>query len=434
MDPRSSQARLDRRSLLQVGVFAGLSLGDFLRARAQDAASPVPARTARADALIHIHLPGGMAHQDSFDPKPYSPVEYRGSVEVVGTNVPGVQFARSLGRCAQIADRLVVVRSFSHGEAAHERGEHNMLTGYRPSPAVVYPSFGSVIAEELGPQKSLPPYACVPQQTSVYQGTGYLSASFAPFSIGADPASGGFVVRDLDLPEGVDEPRFARRKSLLEAVDTHFRAREKADALDAMDEFYARAYDLLSSSEARRAFRLAEEPDPVRDEYGRHTLGQSLLLARRLVEAGVRAVGVTSGGWDLHQRIQEGMNALLPTLDQALATLIIDLERRGLLDRTLVLVTTEFGRTPKINKDGGRDHWPGAFSVVLAGGGVKRGLALGATDPTATEVAEAKVGPEDLGRTLFTLLGIDPDHVLLAGGNRPIRLVNGGRLLEEILA
>ena len=415
-----------------MGAFAGLGLSELLRSRAYAASSGAP--PARADALIHLHLGGGMAHQDSFDPKPMAPVDYRGGVEVVGTSLPGVQFARGLSRCAAIADRLVIVRSFSHGEAAHERGEHNMLTGYRPSPAVVYPSFGSVVAEELGPQKSLPPYVCVPQTASVYQGTGYLSASYAPFSIGADPAGQGFVVRDLDLPEGVDETRFTRRKSLLEAVDARFRERERSDALNAMDEFYARAYDLLASSDARRAFALSEEPDAVRDEYGRHTLGQSLLLARRLVAAGVRTVGVAQGGWDMHQRIQESMNSLLPVLDQAFAALVVDLERTGLLDRTLVLLTTEFGRTPKLNKDGGRDHWPGAFSIVLAGGGLRRGLVHGSTDPTATEVSDAMVGPEDLARTLFTLLGVDPDRALLAGGNRPIRLVNGGRMLTEIVS
>ncbi len=430
MGHRLNGARSTRRGFLQAGVFAGLGLGELLRSQAL-AATDSPAR---ADALVHLHLGGGMAHQDSFDPKPMAPVDYRGGLEVVGTSLPGVQFARGLSRCAQIADRLVIVRSFSHGEAAHERGEHNMLTGYRPSPAVVYPSFGSVVSEELGPQKSLPPYVCVPQVGSTYQGTGYLSASYAPFSIGADPAGEGFVVRDLDMPEGVDEARFTRRKSLLEAVDAHFLERERSDALDAMDQFYARAYDLLASSEARRAFALAEEPDAVRDEYGRHTLGQSLLLARRLVAAGVRTVGVTHGGWDMHQRIQESMSSLLPVLDRAFATLIVDLERTGLLDRTLVLLTTEFGRTPKLNRDGGRDHWPGAFSVVLAGGGLRRGMVHGATDPTATEVADARVGPEDLARTLFTQLGIDPERVLLAGGNRPIRLVNGGRLLTEIVA
>ncbi|QOJ18178.1 MAG: DUF1501 domain-containing protein [Phycisphaeraceae bacterium] len=440
----TGNACCDRRSFLRVGTLGGfgtllgLGLPEFLRLEAiasafQDSAGRAAAGP-RAKSVIHIFLPGGMAHQDTFDPKPYSPVEYRGGMEAIATTIDGVQFGRQLPRIAQIADRMTIIRSFTHGEAAHERGTHNMFTGYRPSPAIVYPSMGSVVSHELGGRNNLPPYVCVPSQPTTYAGSGYLSSSYAPFSVGSDPAAREFIVRDLNLPNGVDEARFTRRRRLLDAVNAHFEQREKSDDLDAMDSFYARAYDLLASPEAREAFNLGAEPDAMRDGYGRNQAGQRMLLARRLVEAGVRFVSLTYGGWDMHQNILEGLNSQLPPFDQALAALIGDLEARGLLDSTLVMVTTEFGRTPRLNPDGGRDHWPRVFSIALAGGGVKRGLAYGRSDATAAEPDSDPVGPEDLARTMFTLLGIDPDKRLMAPGDRPIDIVRHGRVLTEILA
>lgn len=424
-----------RRCFLKVGALAGLGLGELLRLRDAFATAP-SARTAEpaAQSIINVFLPGGMAHQDTFDPKPYAPIEYRGSTETIGTALPGIRFGSRLPQIAKIADRISVIRSFSHGEAAHERGVHNMFTGYRPSPAIVYPSMGSIVAHEQGPRNDLPAYVCVPNAPNVYAGTGYLSASFAPFSVGSDPARGDFIVRDLDLPAGVDESRFTRRRRLLDAVNEHFRAKEQSDDLDAMDTFYQRAYDMLSSQSAREAFNLSAEPDAVRDAYGRNQAGQRMLLARRLVEAGVRFVTLSYGGWDMHANINDGLNNQLPPFDQAYATLIRDLDSRGLLGSTLVLVTTEFGRTPKINPDGGRDHWPRVFSVALAGGGVKRGYVHGSSDATAAEVEENPVGPEDLARTVFTQLGIDADKALMAPGNRPVRIVKSGRLLTELIA
>ena len=434
-----------RRNFLAIGALAGLGLDDFLRIQATFASadavggpdsegSPVISpRAARAKSVINIFLPGGMAHQDTFDPKPYAPVEYRGATQTIDTAIPGVRFGSQLRQTAAIADKITVVRSFWHGEAAHERGVHNMFTGYRPSPALVYPSMGSVVAHEHGPRHNLPAYVCVPNAPNVYAGTGYLSSSFAPFGVGSDPASRNFVVRDLELPGGVDEARFTRRRRLLDAVNAHFRAKEESDAIDAMDTFYQRAYELLSAKEAREAFNLAAEPDAIRDEYGRNAAGQRMLLARRLVEAGVRFVTLTYGSWDMHRRIDEGMQSQLPAFDQGYATLIQDLDRRGLLDETLVLVTTEFGRTPKVNPDGGRDHWPRVFSIILAGGGIKRGLVHGASDATAGEVDVAGMGPEDLAATTFTLLGIDPDKRLIAPGDRPINIVRGGRVMTELI-
>lgn len=418
-----------RRDFMRTGV-AGLGLSNLGLAgalRRDEEEAPTP----RADAVIQIHLPGGMAHQESFDPKPYAPKVYRGEVRAINTKLPGVQFANHLAQTAKIADRITVVRSITHGEAAHERGTHNMLTGYRPSPAVVYPSMGSVVASQLGPRENLPPYVCVPNAPGPYGGTGYLSASYAPFSLGDDPASARFRVRDLDLPGGVDEARFARRRKMLDVVGASFG--EGEDGVEAMGSFYSSAYEMLASEEAKAAFRIDQETDKVRDEYGRNQSGQRLLMARRLVEAGVRYVTVSVGGWDHHEQIARRVGEQLRPLDQAFAMLIRDLDERGLLDRTLVILTTEFGRTPKINQTGGRDHWPGVFSMAMAGGGVKRGYVHGSSDTTATAVESKGVTPEDMARTVYTLIGINPDKELLSGGNRPLRLVKGGRILRDLL-
>jgi hypothetical protein len=352
----------------------------------------------------------------------------------VKTKIDGEVFSETLAKTAQVADKLTVIRSMTHGEAAHERGTHNMFTGYRPSPALQYPSMGSVVSHEFGPRNNLPPYVCVPSMPNVYAGTGYLSSSFSPFSLGADPAAGGFRVQDLNLPGGIDDSRFATRRHVLEAVNEHFAKKEKADGLAAMDTFYERAYSLLSSQKAREAFNIAAEPAPIRDEYGRNEAGQRMLMARRLVEAGVRFVALSYGSWDLHFNIAPNMRAQMPAFDQGFAALIRDLDRRGLLDRTLVMVSSEFGRTPKINKDAGRDHWPKVFSVVLAGGGTKKGLVFGASNATATEPERDPIGPEDLATTIYHQLGIVADKELMAPGNRPIEIVDGGKVRTELLA
>ena len=352
----------------------------------------------------------------------------------VQTVLSGVHFNEKLARTAKIADRITVVRSMSHGEAAHERGTHNMFTGYRPSPALSYPSFGSVIAHELGPRDNLPPYVCYPSLPANEAGAGYLGSAFGAFALGADPASPGFSVRDLALPGGVDEKRFATRQRLRDVVGRHFQRMDEHPNISAMDEFYRRAYDLVGSARARAAFDIAAEPAAVRDAYGRNEAGQRMLLARRLVESGVRLVTLSYGGWDMHARITDGMTKSLPAFDQAFATLITDLERRGLLESTLVMVSSEFGRTPKINKDAGRDHWPKVFSIVLAGGGIKRGLVHGKSDAIAAEPADSPVGVEDLATTIYHCLGIVADKELIAPGNRPVEIVDGGRVRTELLA
>ncbi len=428
--------RPDRREFLTVGAlgFLGFGLADLLASegvRAEDKAAAAP----KAKSIIHIFLPGGMAHQESFDPKPYAPLEYRGSFGTVKTKIPGEVFCESMPQTAQIADKITVVRSMTHGEAAHERGTHNMFTGYRPSPAIQYPSLGSVVSHEYGPRANLPPYVCIPNQPNPYAGPGYMSSSFGPFGLGADPASGGFRVLDLSLPSGVDEARFLRRRSALEAVNEHFAAAEKkSDAIAAMGTFYGRAYNLISSQKAREAFNIDAEPANIRDEYGRNEAGQRLLMARRLIAAGVRVVSVVYGGWDFHVQIVPATRQMMPPLDQALAALVRDLDRTGLLKETIIMLSSEFGRTPKINKDAGRDHWPKVFSVVLAGGGFKAGCIFGSSNATAAEPDSEPIEPADLFATVYHLLGIDFHKRLMAPGNRPIDIVRGGKVRGNLLA
>src|SRR5437867_3332014 len=398
---------LDRRNFLHVGFVGGLGLTLDQYFRLQSAQGAEPANKPKAEACIHIFMPGGMAHQESWDPKPFAPIEYRGEMASIPTKIPGINFNECLKQTAQLADKIAVCRSMTHGEAAHERGTHNMFTGYRPSPALQFPSFGSVISHEFGPRNNLPPYVCIPSQPSTYAGPGYLSSAFAPFSLGSDPANPGFTVQDLTLPGGVDEKRFTTRKSMLEAVNDHFAAKEKADGLEAMDTFYQRAFNLIRSQKAREAFNINAEPAKLRDEYGRNAAGQRLLLARRLVEAGVRFVSLTYGGWDLHSGIKGGTLSQLPQFDQGFAALIRDLDRRGLLDATLLMISSEFGRTPKINATAGRDHWPKVFRVVLAGGGIKKGFIYGTSDATATEPEDDPLTVEDLAMTVYRQIGSD---------------------------
>ncbi len=428
---------LNRRDFMTVGAIGGLGLSlptFFQLQQLQAAENPSALKEGSAKSVIYIFLPGGMAHQESFDPKPFAPVEYRGPFGSIETNLPGVRINEHLKQTAKIADKITICRSMTHGEAAHERGTHNMFTGYKPSPALVYPSFGSVVAHEFGPRADLPPYVCIPSLPNIYAGTGYLSSSFGAFSLGDDPARQGFQVRDLQRPADVDDNRSGTRRKMLDIVNDHFRKLEKSDALDAVDTNYQRAYALISSQKAREAFDIDKEPAAVRDEYGRNEAGARMLLARRLVEAGVRFVTLTYAGWDHHDNIAGAMGGQIPVFDQAFATLIRDLDRRKLLDSTMVCVTTEFGRTPKINGTGGRDHWPKVFSVVMAGGGIARGKVYGSSDATAAEPQDDPLTVEDFATTLYHCLGIGEDRKLMAPGDRPVRIVRDGQVVRGILA
>jgi len=428
--------RATRRDFLHVGFAGGigLTLAEFFKLQtAQADIKQYESKEGTAKSMIFIYMPGGMCHQETFDPKPYAPIEYRGPLNSINTNVDGVRVSEYLKQTAQVADKIAICRSMTHGEAAHERGTHNMFTGYRPSPALQFPSMGSVITHEFAPRNNLPQYVCIPSQPNTFAGTGYLSSSFAPFSLGSDPASGSFTVRDLKLPGGVDDKRFTRRRRVLDAVNDHFLSKEKADSLDAVDSFYQRAYSMVSSQKAREAFNINAEPAKIRDEYGRNSAGARMLLARRLCEAGARFVTLTYGGWDMHTNIAGGIRGQLPPFDQAFAALIRDLDRRGMLKDTLVAVASEFGRTPKINGSAGRDHWPKVFSVILAGGGIKGGQVYGSSNATASEPEENALNVEDWATTIYHCLGITADKELMAPGDRPIEIVKGGKVRKALL-
>ena len=422
---------ISRRQLLRVGVGSclSLSLGESLSMQAEEsAAAPV----AKAKSVIHIFLPGALGQHESWDPKPDAAAEYRGEFGAIGTKVPGMQLCELLSKTAGVADKLTLLRGVWHTESAHERGQMTMLTGWRPSPAVMYPSMGSIVSHELGSLKDLPPFVSIPS-TPAQAGTGYLSPTFGAFSVGGDPSKPGFTVQDLALPPGVDQPRFDTRRSLKDVVDAHYAHLARSGAIEPMGKFYQNAYSMILSPVAREAFNLKAEADGVRDGYGQNLAGQGLLMARRLVAAGVRFVTVSYGSWDHHQNLKKGVTDQLPQFDQAYAALIADLSASGMLDETLVVVSTDFGRTPKMNSAGGRDHWAKCFSVALAGGGVKRGLVHGVSDATGAEPMEGAVAAEDLAATIFHLMGISPEKRLMAMGTRPIA-INGGKVVQDILA
>lgn len=441
---RSHFQRTTRRDLLRAGWLGGvgLTLGGLFRLQASAAEKPGPKVEAKARSVIHIYLQGGFAHMDSFDPKPDAPLEYRGILGTVDTTLPGVQFSSHMQETAKVADKLTIVRGMTHTEVDHSRGEHSMFTGYRPSPALVYPSMGSVVAHEQGPREATPPYVCVPTQGSQFLGSGYLSNACGPFALGTDPARPGFAVRDLSRPDGVNEERFESRKSWKELVDGHFKQIEQDDSLATMDSFYQRAYDLLASPKARDAFSLKGETEATKDLYGfkpfgpvlRPSAGARFLIARRLIEAGVRFVTCTYGAWDTHSYHYRSIETQMPDLDKAFAGLITDLDQRGLLDSTLVMVTSEFGRTPKVNAGGGRDHWPRVFSIVMAGGGIKRGQVYGSSDGLAAEPASNALSVEDYASTVYHTLGIDARKDLMSPGNRPQQIVMNGKVVRGLLA
>jgi hypothetical protein len=443
----------NRRSFIQVGLLGGmgLSLPDLFRMRAnagvvRSATDAGKRPEGKAKSVIQIIFPGGLAHQESWDPKPEAPIEYRGPMGVVKTKIPGIVFSENLSRTAQIADKITVVRSITGRIPDHAQATYQMFTGYLPTPAILHPAMGSVVSHEFGPKNNLPAYVGVPNVPPA-GGTGYLSSKYGAFELGADPGQKNFQVRDISLPKGVDELRFDRRKSAREALEDHFRQVESNPVeLDAMGEFYQQAYKLISSPEARKAFSLEGESDAMTALYGEYKnprngqpfgIGRQLMLARRLVEAGVRLVTVMYGGsegWDNHTRIKEAVGNGMPAFDHAFAGLVTDLDQRGLLDSTLVMCTSEFGRTPKINENAGRDHWARVYSYAMAGGGVGRGQIYGASNATASEPDSDPVTVEDFLSTVYHQLGVNAEDRLMAPGGRPIDIVRGGKVVEGLLA
>lgn len=419
---------MNRNEFIRIGALGAFSLPMMLKAQSHE-------KEPKAKSVIQIYLPGGMAHQDTWDYKIAGSPEYRGPFEGIKTKIADVYFGSLLKETAKISDNITVIHSMTHGEAAHERGMHNMLTGYRPSPALKYPSFGSIISHELGNRNKLPSYVIVPNAFSPENGSGYLSTQYGPFAIGSNPEDPSFSVRDLNVSAGVTDKIFNRRRTLLGAVDHHFKTAESnVDAVNAMDSFYNQAYSMVTSQQAREAFDLTKESEKTKDMYGRNAAGMRLLLTRRLIEAGVRMVTVSYGSWDHHSNLKTAMESNMVNFDKAYAALITDLKQRGLLDSTLVMISSEFGRTPKINNTNGRDHWPRVFSSVLAGGGIKAGFVYGKSDALAAEPEDNPVTPEQIAATLFDLVGIDPHKKIMTPDLRPVEISYNSQLIKEIIA
>lgn len=431
---------IDRRGFLRAGSLAGLSLAQLLRLEQAQAA----AQAQEGVNCIFIFIIGGMAHQDMWDPKPEAPAEMRSEFAPIATAVPGMQVTDILPHVAKVTDKLAILRSLTHSDPDHTAGYHVMMTGQHPGTGGnfnrnvvnnnVHPSFGSMVARLGKSSSSVPPYISIPNFLNS-GGPAFLGASCAPFVIEADPASPEFSVRDIVLPEGVTSERSIRRQEALRRISAVEKQAEHASKQgQSLDVFQQKAYSLMTSAQAKSAFDIGREEERVREEYGMTSLGQCCLMARRLVEAGCRFVSIENGHWDTHRKNAESLRDLLvPALDQALAALLTDLDRRGLLDSTLVVLTTEFGRTPRINQMAGRDHWPGAFSTVMAGAGIKPGQIVGATDKIASTVIDRPIVPADMAATILSVLGIDPHTILHTPVGRPIELAAGGQVIRELL-
>jgi hypothetical protein len=427
---------LTRRGLLRVGVLGltGLTLADRLRLRASAAEEGRPAKDT---AVILIWMGGGPSHIDTYDPKPDAPAEFRGEFKPIDTSVPGIQVAEHLPLQARHMDKMAVVRSATHTNAGHGMGAHWMLTGYLPTldnNDNQNPSCGSIAARMRGAGRSgLPAYVGLPDRGPC-SGAAYLGAAYNPFAPGGDPNDENFQVRDLRLPARVDLDRFRDRRALHHDLDTLRRDLDTRGASEGYDRFYRDAVEIVTGAACREAFDLGKEDPRLRDRYGRDTWGQSAILARRLVEAGVTFVSLDVGGWDTHvNNFQEMKGNLLPRYDRALAALVEDLHDRRLAERVLVVAFGEFGRTPRINEQAGRDHWPGAMSVVFAGGGLKMGQVVGASDSKGEGPKVRAVGPQDVLATIYHVLGIDHGHVFYDGGGRPIPILGEGRPIEELI-
>ncbi len=435
-----------RRDLLRAGVLSawGFGLADLLRLRARAAGEADAYGShdppARARACILIWLAGGPSHLDTFDPKPDAPPDVRGEFNPIDTSVPGVQISEVFPELARFMDRATLIRSVTSPEAEHDRATHHLMTGYRPSPALVYPSYGSVTARIRGfGTSTLPPYVAVPDAPA-FATSGYLTPAFDPFVVGGDPNQGNFRVRDLTPPDRLTLERLLRRRKMVETLDQFAHDVPETALTTSRDSFAEQAYDLLTSNAAQSAFQIDAESDATRERYGRTPIGQACLLARRLVDAGVAFVTVTDRGggsavaWDTHvQNFPTIRDQLAPPIDRGVAALIGDLEARGMLESTLVVMMGEFGRTPKINGNAGRDHHGRANSILMAGGGMPRGAVIGQTDETGDSPIDRPITPSDLAASLFFALGIDPERRLATPDGQPIRLVKSGRPLPELM-
>lgn len=438
--PRRGCDRIARRHALRLGasgLIGGMTLPRLLELQAKAGT----AREAKAKSCIFLFLEGGPPHQDMWDPKPDAPEEIRGPFRPIRTNVPGTIVTDQLPLCANIADKYTILRSHSHRDNGHTTGYHYVMTGYKPNFADgdnpvpnndFYPSIGSVVSRELGPRGTLPAYINLPHPMAA-GGPGFYGAEYAPFVIEADPSQPDFEVKDLSPPGQLSPERLGLRRKLLAGVDQLQRQRDQGPA-NAMSTYYDKAFNLITSPEAKLAFDIHREPDQVRDAYGRNQFGQCALLARRLVEAGCRFVGVDAPGWDVHFNCFPSLQTdLIPYADRAFSALITDLEQRGLLDETLVVMMGEMGRTPRVNAQAGRDHWSMAQTIIFAGGGTRPGQVIGATDEQAAAPITEPIGVSDLLATLSTLMGIDPTKTYYSPLGRPVPIVDGGKLIRELV-
>lgn len=432
---------LARRDFLKVGTAGmfgmGLGLPELLARQAQAGA------TSKSDvSLIILFLKGGLSTIDTLDMKPGAPAEFRGEFDPIDSNVPGIQVGEHIPRIARCADKFSLVRSFTHPDSNHGSADHYMLTGYAPnaafnpglSPNNQAPAHGSVISKKLGPRGSIPPYVALPRMHSS-GGSSYLGAVAAPFVIEADPNAPGFAVPDMMPPLDLAAARLDSRRNLLAQVDRYQKSAEASANANAksVGVFREKAFELMTSREAKEAFNLHAEPEKLRDEYGRTSLGQSCLMARRLVEAGVRCVTIDHTNWDTHDNNFNVLKKeLLPAFDAGVSSLFRDLADRGLLDTTMVVVTGEFGRTPKINNNAGRDHWGPCFTVMLGGGGIQGGRVVGKSDAWANRPTDNPYRPEDLAATMYRQLGINPEDEFHTPDGRPHKIVNDGKPIREL--
>ncbi|MFO1092392.1 MAG: DUF1501 domain-containing protein [Planctomycetaceae bacterium] len=443
MNSRSYCDGVPRRSMLRVGTAglcgATLTLSGLLQHSARAGRTP---HVGDDVSLIIVFLRGGLSTVDTVDLKSQAPAEVRGEFSPIETCVPGTLVCEHLPKMARQMDKFSLVRSFSHFDANHATADHYVLTGYpvRPGfnsnlkPNNQHPAHGATIAHKRGPRGSVPPYVCLPR-LHASAGSAFLGPGAAPFVVNADPNAPNFSVPDLIAPPVIDTHRVQLRTDLREQIDRYrqsaeIRANRPARALATFQE---KAFDLMTSSAAKAAFEIDREPQALRDEYGRTSLGQCCLMARRLVEAGVRCVTIDHTNWDTHYAAFPVLkNELLPQLDGAVPALFRDLSDRGLLDTTLVLVTGEFGRTPRINNRAGRDHWSSVSTLIVGGGGIQGGRVIGASDALAEKPATDPVTPEDLAVTLFHRLGIDPKDEFYGPDGRPHQIANGGRIIAGL--
>ncbi len=422
---------ISRRRILQAGFLGGLglTLSDLLRLTAGSE------RQAKAEACIFLHLKGGPSHLDTLDMKPDAPSEERGEFRSIATVLPGYEVCEHLPKLAQRMDRFTLIRGISHAAGAHPLANEYLFTGNRPSPAVVYPSLGSVCAKELGTDEALPPFVAIPQSD---MSPGYLGVGFGSFRTTTVPAPGKpFDVRGLAMTGSLTLEKIQSRSALLHDLDQTFRAADVQNpVLEGLDRFTRQADAMIRSERTRQAFDISLESPAILQLFQNDPASQACLLAGRLVEHGIRFVTVTHDGWDTHlDNFNVQKNKLLPAFDASLTALIEMLEQKGLLERVLVIATGEFGRTPTINKQAGRDHWPRTMWTLVAGGGTKRAHFIGGTDHKGhAPNDDTQLKPDDLAATIYHALGIDPLREYLTPNGRPVTLVPEGHVIDDLFA